>query len=229
MIAANLQPLSVECVHMKSGRIGLVSIVALVGLAMNGAVAADAPYGTPEGRERFLREFRRTGLSSTPGDAMMLRILVQSAGAKRGVEVGTFTGYGAIHMGIGFERTGGKLVTVELNAESARKARENLAATGLDQTVEVITGDALKVLGELEGEFDFVFIDAHKPDYLKYFRALEPKLKPGAMVVADNVIQSAAAMRDYLEFMEKSPDWETVIIRASEEKDDGMAISYRVK
>jgi predicted O-methyltransferase YrrM len=191
-------------------------------------IAADMPYRSPEGREKFLEEFRRTGLNSTPGDAMTLRILVQSSRAKRGVEVGTFTGYGAIQMGIAFERTGGELITVEIDSDAARKAKENVAAVGLEKVVKVVEGDALKVLPELEGEFDFVFIDAHKPDYLKYFKALEPKLKPGAVVVADNVIKSATAMRDYIELMETSPDWESVTVRASEEKGDGMMISYRV-
>jgi predicted O-methyltransferase YrrM len=189
--------------------------------------AADATHTTPEGREQFLAAFRRTGLNSTPGDAMTLRILVQTAGAKRGVEVGTSTGYGAIHMGIAFERTGGRLTTVEINADAARQARENLRAVGLDRVVEVIEGDALRVLPELSGEIDFVFIDAHKPDYLRYFKALESRLVPGAVVVADNVIQSRAAMRDYLQYLETHPDWESVVIRASEEKNDGMMISYK--
>jgi predicted O-methyltransferase YrrM len=190
--------------------------------------APSAPAGSPEGREAFLRAFERTGLNSTPGDAMTLRILIQAVGAKSGVEVGTSTGYGAIHMGIAFERTGGTLKTVEIDPAAATTARENLARVGLGSVVEVLEGDALSVLPTLQGAVDFVFIDAHKPDYLKYFRALEPKLKPGAVVVADNVIRSASAMRDYLEFMQSSPEWESVIIRASEEKNDGMMISYRV-
>lgn len=194
-----------------------------------GLSAADASSATPEGREAFLEEFRRTGLNSTPGDAMTLRILVQTTGAKRGVEVGTSTGYGAIHMGIAFERNGGELTTLEIDPVAAETARQNLAKVGLGSVVKVIEGDALAVLPSLKGEVDFVFIDANKPDYLKYFRALEPRLKSGAVVVADNVIRSARAMSDYLEFMQSSPDWESVIIRASEEKGDGMMISYKLK
>jgi predicted O-methyltransferase YrrM len=81
----------------------------------------------------------------------------------------------------------------------------------------------------LEGEFDFVFLDAVKRDYLKYFQLLSPKLKPGAVIVADNVIQSAREMRDFLDFMEQSPDYDLVIVRASMEKDDGMAICYKIR
>lgn len=204
---------------------GLVAGVVLA--AVGGLQAADRPGADAVAREKMLQEFRRTGLNTTPGDAMLLRILVQSSGAKRGVEVGTATGYGALHMGIGFERNGGELITVDIDPGMVRAARENVARMGLEKTVTVVEGDALKVLPELKGEFDFVFLDALKRDYLKYFQALAPKLKPRAMVVADNVVQSAAEMRDFLEFMRSSPEWEMVIVRASDEKRDGMAICYR--
>jgi predicted O-methyltransferase YrrM len=58
---------------------------------------------------------------------------------------------------------------------------------------------------------------------------LEPKLKPGAVVVADNVIKSAKAMEDFLDYMQNSPDYDTVIIRASMEKNDGMSVSYKIR
>ena len=79
------------------------------------------------------------------------------------------------------------------------------------------------------GPIDFVFIDAVKQDYFKYLKLIEPKLSPGAVVVADNVIQSARAMKDYLDYVQTSPDYDTVIIRSSMEKNDGMAISYRIR
>lgn len=180
-------------------------------------------------RREFIKDFHRTGLNTTPGDAMMLRILVESAGAKRGVEVGSASGFGAINMGIGFERTGGHLYTLEISPQSAKECRDNLKAVGLENTVTCIEGDALKTLPTLEGEFDFMFIDALKSDYMKYFKLLEPKLKPGAVIVADNVIRSAKAMKDFLDFIQNSPDYDTVIIRASMEKNDGMSVSYKIR
>ena len=90
-------------------------------------------------------------------------------------------------------------------------------------------GDALETLPTIEGPIDFVFIDALKSDYLKYLKLIEPKLKPGAVVVGDNVIRSARAMRDFLNYIQNSPDYDTVIIRASMEKDDGMSISYKIR
>lgn len=178
-------------------------------------------------RKSFLERFQRIGLNTTPGDAMMLRILIASRGAKRGVEAGTASGFGAVNMGMAFERTGGHLYSLEIDPKFVKECRENLEKVGLEKTVTVMEGDALKLLPALEGRFDFIFIDAMKRDYLKYLKAIEPKLERGAVVVADNVIKSARAMADYLEYVQTSPDYETVIIRASEEKGDGMAISYK--
>jgi len=207
----------------------LVVCVALIGF--NGLIVYSAQQNNKsvEFRNEFIKNFRRTGLNTTPGDAMMLRILVESTGAKRGIEVGSASGFGAVNMGIGFERTGGHLYTLEIDPRSAKECRDNLEKAGLENTVTCIEGDALKTLPTLEGEFDFIFIDALKQDYLKYLKLVEAKLKPGAVVVGDNVIRSARAMQDFLDYIQNSPDYDTVIIRASMEKNDGMSVSYKIR
>jgi len=182
-----------------------------------------------EFRQQFIRDFKRIGLNTTPGDAKMLRILVASARCRRGVEVGSATGFGAINMGLAFERNGGQLYTLDIDPKMIATTRENVARMGLEKTVTAIEGDALKTLGDLTGEFDFVFLDALKPDYLKYLKLIEPKLKPGAVVVADNVIKSERQMKDFLDYVQTSPDYDTTIIRASMEKDDGMSVSYKLR
>ncbi len=180
-------------------------------------------------RENYLKDFTRIGINTTRGDAVFLRIIIRSMNAKRGVEIGSANGYGAIHMGMGFEATGGHLYTIEINTDMARQCRENINKTGLEKTVSCIEGDALKEIPKLKGEFDFVFIDAVKRDYFKYFKAISPKLKSGAVIVADNVISFANAMKGFLEAMEENPDYDMVIIRASMEKRDGMAVIYKRK
>ena len=215
---------------MKRLRIlGYAICVAALILNTSIALSGEEQKVSDEFRDQFISEFERSSLNTTPGDAMMLRILVETANATRGVEVGSADGYGAINMGIAFERTGGHLWTLEIDPEMVKKCRENLKTVGLEETVTCVEGDALKTLPELEGEFDFVFIDAVKKDYLKYFQAIEPKLKPGAVVVGDNVIRSANAMRDFLDYIQTSPDYDTVIIRASMEKRDGMSVSYKIR
>jgi caffeoyl-CoA O-methyltransferase len=191
--------------------------------------AAELPKNSEAFRKEFLDKFSRTGLNTTPPDAMMLRILVESRGAKRGVEVGAASGFGAMNMGIAFERTGGHLFSLEIDPRRVQVTRQNLEKLGLEKSVTVVEGDALKTLGTLTGEFDFVFLDALKPDYMKYLKLIEPKLKRGAIVVADNVMVSERQMTDFLSYVRTSPDYDTVTIRASDEKGDGMTISYKIR
>jgi predicted O-methyltransferase YrrM len=207
----------------------LVLCAALVGSKVLLVYSGEQDKTSDEFRRQFIKNFRRLSLNTTTGDAMMLRILIESMKAKRGVEVGSATGFGAINMGIGFERTGGHLYTLEIDPKMVKECRENLRKVGLEKTVTCIEGDALQTLPTLKGKFDFVFIDALKRDYFKYFKLIEPKLKPGAVIVGDNVIRSAGAMKNFLDYIQESPDYDTVIIRASMEKNDGMSVSYKIR
>ena len=209
-------------------------VMAVLGAGLAAGVGArvysgEAAAPSEEFRKQFIKDFKRTGLNTTPEDAMLLRILVEARKARRGVEVGSATGFGAINMGIAFERTGGRLDTIDIDADMVKATRENVQKMGLEKTVTAIEGDALKVLATLEGEIDFVFLDAVKQDYGKYLKLISAKLKPGAVVVADNAIRSASSMKDFLDAMRASPDWEMVIVQASKEKNDGMAVCYKVR
>ena len=178
-------------------------------------------------RNDFIKNFKRIGLNTTPGDAGLLRILIESSRAKRGLEIGVATGYGAMVMGLGFERNGGRLTSVDVDGEMVKTARANIKRMQLQDVVTVVKGSALKMIPKLEGPWDFVFIDAAKDQYLDYLRAVEPKLTARAVVVADNVIQCADAMPDFLDAIQNDPKYQCVIIRASEEKGDGMAVISR--
>ena len=214
---------------MKRRQLILIGCILVIGASAGIVYSGQGKKVSDRFRADFIENFKRIGLNTTPGDAKMLRILVASSGAKRGVEVGSSTGFGAINMGIAFERNGGHLYTLEIDPEAVKTCRDNIEKMGLENTVTCIEGDALKTLPKLEGEFDFVFIDAVKGDYMKYLKIIEPHLKPGAVVVGDNVIKSARAMKDFLDYMQNSPDYDTVIIRASMEKNDGMSISYKIR
>ena len=206
----------------------IVSLITLAGAGL-AVYAAEQNKTSAAFRKQFIDNFRRTGLNTTPGDAMMLRILVESSGAQRGVEVGSASGFGAINMGIAFERTGGHLTTLEIDPGMVKQCRDNIEKVGLEKVVTCIEGDALQTLRGIEGPIDFAFIDAVKGDYMKYFKLIEPKLKVGAVVVGDNVIRSERAMKDFLDYIQNSPDYDTTIIRASLEKRDGMSISYKIR
>lgn len=210
--------------HIPALAVAAAMVVAAVGVLVS-APAASKVSG--KFRRQYIQDFKRIGLNTTPGDAALLRILVAAGGCKRGVEVGSATGFGAINMGLAFERNRGHLYTLDIDPAMIQTTREHVARMGLEKTVTAIEGDALKTLANLTGEFDFVFIDALKADYLKYLMLIEPKLKPGAVVVADNVIKSAKQMQDYLDYVQTSPAYDTTVVRASMDKNDGMAISYK--
>jgi predicted O-methyltransferase YrrM len=214
---------------MKRHKLLMIVLCVLIGINAVLVYSSQQNKTSDEFRNQFVKNFHRTGLNTTEGDAMMLRIMVETGRFKRGIEVGSATGFGAVNMGIAFERTGGHLYTLDIDPRMVKACRDNLKKVGLENTVTCIEGDALKTLPTLEGEFDFVFIDALKSDYMKYLKLIEHKLKPGAVVVADNVIRSARAMKDFLDYIQNSPNYDTVIIRASMEKNDGMSVSYKIK
>ncbi len=107
------------------------------------------------------------------------------------------------------------MLTLEIDKRRAGLARENFAAVGLEGVIELREGDALEIIPTLEGPFDFVFIDAWKPDYIRYFQMLYSKLRPGGALVAHNVTSHREQMKDFLETIQNHPDLQTRIDRRS--------------
>jgi predicted O-methyltransferase YrrM len=119
------------------------------------------------------------------------------------LEVGTLVGYSAIRMGRHL-KYGQKITCVELRDDMAKTARSNFDRGGLADRIEVIVGDARKVLPTIKGSFDMVFLDAVKDDYLWYLMAVEGLLHKGSVVVADNVRSHASEVADYLDYVRNS-------------------------
>lgn len=131
----------------------------------------------------------------SPPQARLLEILARSIGARTMLEFGTLAGYSTIWLARALPE-GGRLITLEANADYAEVARKNIAGAGLAGVVDLRVGPALDVLPVLDtegvGPFDFVFIDAdkiHTPDYFTW--ALD-RTRPGGLIVADNVIRDGA-------------------------------------
>jgi caffeoyl-CoA O-methyltransferase len=103
------------------------------------------------------------------------------------VEIGTYTGYSAICLARGL-RTGGKLITIEINDELARVSNKFFSEAGLDEKIHLINGDALKIIPELDSGIDLVFMDAEKEQYQAYFDLIFPKIKTGGFIIADNTL-----------------------------------------
>ena len=128
----------------------------------------------------------------------VLRRLLHEHKPRRGIEVGSLFGYSAILVAAHLPR-GGRLTCVEQNPYLAKFVEYNAAAAGLGKRVKVVVGDALRVLPLLRGPVDFLLIDAKKEDYLDYLRAVEPRLRKGALVVADNTGMFRRDVKAYLD------------------------------
>jgi predicted O-methyltransferase YrrM len=104
------------------------------------------------------------------------------------LEVGTAIGYSTLHMAEQLER--GRVVTLERDAARAAQARDFLGRAGVADRVELVEGDARETITRVEGPFDLLFVDATKTEYREYIELAEPKLRPRALMVVDNLLMS---------------------------------------
>ncbi len=139
--------------------------------------------------ERETAELPNARMATTPDEAALLTMLARLVGARRALEIGTFTGYGAISIARGLA-DGGRLTCLELSSEYAAIARRNVSDAGLSDRVEVLVGpadEALRAMPE-EPTFDYVFIDADKTGYPEYYELVVPRLVSGGLLLLDNVL-----------------------------------------
>jgi predicted O-methyltransferase YrrM len=208
-------------------------------LALFFALAVSAPGGAPaqssatplpgvsKQLQALMEDIRRadTGqLAVSEEDGRFLRLMVASSGAKSALEIGAASGYSAIWIGLGLRETGGKLTTIEYDAPRAREAKANIERAGLADIVTVLSGDAFKEIPKLQGPVDFVFLDAWKRDYKKFLDLVYPRLAPGGLFLAHNVVNKRDEMPDFLAAIERNPDLFTTIVAPSGE---GVSVSWK--
>lgn len=133
------------------------------------------------------------GMMSGLAEIRLLEALLVVGGAQRVLEIGTFTGVGTIAMASALP-DGGRVTTLERDEDNAATARRHFQASGFEDRIELIVGDALQSLATLDGPFDLVYIDAWKADYPDYYRAVVPKLAPRGVIVADNLFRGGAVL-----------------------------------
>jgi caffeoyl-CoA O-methyltransferase len=138
---------------------------------------------------RETAEMPRAEMATTPDEGALLTLLARLVGARRALEVGTFTGYGAISIARGLA-SDGRLTCLELEERYAAIARRNLDDAGVADRVEIIVGPALESLRAMPATptFDYVFLDADKTGYPDYYEELIPRLLPGGLLLVDNVL-----------------------------------------
>ena len=159
-------------------------------------------------------------------DGKVLHDLILKNRYTRALEIGTSTGHSAIWMARALARTGGRLITIEIDEERYREALSNFKKAGVDHLIDARLGDAHALVKELPGPFDFVFSDADKEWYTQYFKDLEPKLVKGGCFTAHNVSHPYGDIKRFLEYVRSLPQYETTIDRTSS---SGISISYKRK
>jgi caffeoyl-CoA O-methyltransferase len=179
----------------------------------------------------FLAERRGTwrDLNVPESDGQLLHDLIVKHRYTRALEIGTSTGHSGIWLAWALSKTGGKLVTVELDEARHREAMKNFEAAGLSAFVDARLGDAHAIVPALPGPFDFVFSDADKDWYPNYFKAVWPKLTADGCFTTHNVSEGgrrgAMGSREYLALLRSTPGAETTV----DERGGGLAITYKKK
>jgi caffeoyl-CoA O-methyltransferase len=179
-------------------------------------VAEAAPLASSPEERRVLEvladvDRNQRYLSVPPEDGQLLRVLVESIGAKHVVEIGTSTGYSGLWMLLGLMKTAGRLTTHEIDAARHERARANFERAGLAKQVSVVLGDAHAEVTRLSGPIDFVFLDADKDGYLDYLTKLRPLVRPGGLIVAHNMARPSPDP-GYLKAVTTDPGLETVFV-----------------
>jgi caffeoyl-CoA O-methyltransferase len=160
-------------------------------------------------------------------DGQILHDLVVKNRFRRALEIGTSTGHSSIWIAWALSKTGGKLVTIEIDPSRHREAVRNFETAGVAALVDARLADAHQLVKELPGPFDFVFSDADKGWYLQYFKDLAPKLEKGGCFTAHNVLRSGGGgAAEFLEYVKKLPGYRTTVETGSGE---GISVSCKAR
>jgi caffeoyl-CoA O-methyltransferase len=160
-----------------------------------------------EREEGVPREQRARQVARTTGQ--FLFALVAPQWDCEVLEIGGSRGYSSIWLGAGVRYLGGRVLSLEADPAKAEAWRRNVAEAGLDDWVELVEGDALQTLPEIQDVFDIVFIDAEKDDYERLFELARDQVEPGALFVADNVLSHQDTLGAYSQSRQADPKLES--------------------
>lgn len=175
--------------------------------------------------EKFLKDHKRDwhDLNVPYEDGKVLHDLIVKNKYTSALEIGTSTGHSTIWLAWAMSKTGGKVITIEINERRHKEALKNIAEAGLSDYVDARLGNAHDIVKQLPGPFDFAFSDADKEWYKQYFMDLDPKLKVGGCFTTHNVTDGLAD-DDFLNYVKAHPKYKTTIDRSSRA---GIMISYK--
>jgi predicted O-methyltransferase YrrM len=165
-------------------------------------------------------------LAVSEEDGRFLRVMVAARNAKSVLEIGAASGYSGIWLGLGARESHGRVVSIEYDPQRAKEAAANVQKAGLTDVVRVVHGDAFAEIPKLPGTFDLVFLDAWKPDYKRFFDIVYPRLDPGGLFLAHNVVNKASEMEPFLKAIQNHPGLFTSVVSPGSE---GMSVSYKLR
>jgi len=157
-------------------------------------------------------------------DGKVLYNLIIKNRYRNALEIGTSTGHSAIWMAWALSKTGGKLITIEIDESRYKTALKNFKKAGVEEYIDARLADAHHLVKELKGPFDFVFSDADKEWYTQYFKDADAKLVVGGCFAAHNVINGFGGTKEFLYYVRTLPNYQTTIDRSSS---SGISISYK--
>jgi predicted O-methyltransferase YrrM len=137
-----------------------------------------------------------------------LNLIIKAAGYKNILEIGTSNGYSGIWLAEGVRANSGHVTSIEYYQERIDLAKANFEECGLSDFITVLQGKALDIIETLDEEYDLIFIDANKAEYVKYFNKLHPKLKQNGLFVADNVTSHKDKIKDFLGLIDQHPEYQ---------------------
>lgn len=159
-------------------------------------------------------------------DGRILYDIIVQKNYKNAVEIGTSTGHSAIWIAWALSKTGGKLITIEIDKSRYLQAKANFKKAGVSKYIDARLADAHELVPKLPGKYDFVFSDADKFWYTNYFIAMDPKLTIGGCFTAHNTAMRVSGIREFLDHLEKMDNYKTTFDSKSR---SGISISYKTK
>jgi caffeoyl-CoA O-methyltransferase len=213
----------------------IILFIFLFGLPLALLHAQNGRETTPldERVKKFLHSHsdKWTDLNIPQSDGQFIFDLIIQNNFKSAVEIGTSTGHSAIWIAWALSKTGGKLITIEIDEKRYIQALANFKEAGLSDYIDARLADAHKLVPELKGSFDFVFCDADKGWYKKYFIDISPRIKIGGCYVAHNVsnygrtriTSRGGTTREFFTYVKSLPNYETSVNTLG----GGMSVSYK--
>ncbi len=211
---------------MKQIPLVLLIIVMITGSAYSQVSAYESELDLKVKKFLSERSGRWYDMNVPSVDGQLLFDIIIKGNYTSALEIGTSTGHSGIWIAWALSKTGGKLITIEIDEQRHMEALDNFRKAGLSEYIDARLGDAHKLVRELKGPFDFVFSDADKDWYRNYFIDSDPKLKAGGCFTAHNIYERGrgyGGQASFLEYVRSLKNYETTVNSAG----GGVSISYK--